>query len=97
MAQPNNSYARRAREDMRDARRATAKLEQAERERNRDPDAKARRERRMQAMAEAFDMLTAGDSLELFGLSATVRKKNRKSVATSMGTRWTRKELTGVE
>ena len=59
-------------------------------------EATAQRDWAMHDMAMAFDSLQPGDSLASFGVAGVVRKKNRKSVVSSIGTRWTRHELTGV-
>lgn len=40
-----------------------------------------------------FDALKEGDSLECFDICGTVAKKNAKSVVTTLGTRYTLKQL----
>ena len=99
MAQRQNSYARRAQQDIREAREGAKRYVQAERERiaaenvaNGDTPA-ARVARRRERRANAFDALEVGDSLEHFGLAAVVAKKNAKSVRTTLGVTWTRKQL----
>jgi len=91
-----NSFARQAQADMAEARQVRAEQEAAQPVQAEAVETVAQRhERNRAARAERFDALQAGDSLDSFGLSATVRKKNAKSVITDSGSRWTRKELTG--
>jgi hypothetical protein len=92
-----NSYYRRASAQLREAREIAASMERSERARSADGKEPERIRARLAARAEAFDALQVGDSLELFGVCAVVGKKNRKSVVTTTGTRWTRRGLTGAK
>lgn len=91
MAQRQNNWARQARKHLQDAK---AEYQRARAERPRGSRAEV--EAMIKRSAAAFDLLEVGDSLAAFGLSAVVAKKNRKSVITTSGSRWTRYELTGV-
>ena len=99
MAQRQNSYARRAQQDIREAREGAKRYECAERDRIAAENVAAgntpsdRVAARRAARANAFDALQVGDSLEPFGLAAVVAKKNAKSVRTTLGVTWTRKQL----
>ena len=102
MAQRQNSYARRAQQDIREAREGAKRYERAERDRVAAENVAAGNTpsalfaARRAARANAFDALQVGDSLEPFGLAAVVAKKNPKSVRTTLGVTWTRKQM-GVE
>lgn len=99
MSIPQNSYAQLARRQVTQAREAAQEHERNEAERHAaineaNGDTPSQRVARAKARrAELFESLKAGDSLERFGLCATVARKNRKSVTTDMGVRWTRKDL----
>ena len=49
-----------------------------------------------QRRREIFEALQPGDELGVLGVPGTVRRKNRRSVTTTLGQRWTLREL-GVE
>ena len=99
MAQRQNSYARRAQQDIREAREGAKRYERAERDRIAAENVAAGNTpsalfaARRAARANAFDALQVGDSLEPFGLAAVVAKKNPKSVRTTLGVTWTRQQL----
>ena len=50
-----------------------------------------------EAFEQAWEALTEGHSLEVFGLpAAVVAKKNRKSVVTTLGSKYTKAELAAM-
>lgn len=100
MSQPNNSYAREARRNLRDGQAAqeAARRERLDSMLTDRTTGKANAHKRAEAMAERFDALAVGDTLAAFGMGyLSVAKKNRKSVVTDGGSKWTRFELTGCK
>lgn len=92
MGRPMASYKREADKNTREAVQLSTQIKQGKIDKMLSGDGSYAKSKKEQAI-EMFNALRVGDSMQCFGISASVAKKNAKSVVTELGTKWTMKEL----
>jgi len=95
MGQPQNNFFREAKKNLKQSRQEAEQFRQ-EQKSNKKPVEVSEdyRERAKVMLEEKFDALQSGDTLREFGFpQVEVHKKNKKSVVTATGVKFTKQEL----
>ena len=95
MAIPQNSYSKEFQRNLREARQEAQRQREESRVKLDRDNAPQRRASRKEQIKKLFDALEVGSSLQFWGIDGTVAKKNKKSIVTNMGNKYTLKELGG--
>lgn len=95
MGRPSASYKREFDRNMKDARSESARRSESERPKFDRSKAAEKRQQMRDNIKGIFDVLEVGDSMQALGIYATVAKKNKKSVITSTGCKYTLREIGG--
>ncbi len=95
MGQPQNNFFREAKKNLKQARQEEKQFRQEQKSDVKPAEIPENyREQAKQMLEQKFDALQAGDTLREFGFpQVEVHKKNKKSVVTATGVKFTKQEL----
>ncbi len=97
MGQPQNNFFREAKKNLKQARQEAEQFRQEQKSDKQPAEIPENyREQARQMLEQKFDALQPGDSLREFGFDITIAKKNKKSVVTNMGCKFSKQELCQV-